>query len=78
VHGRRASRKGCEGDRVVLGDGTGDELLDAEPVSEQARTGEGSFHGELLVEQHAGEQGERITREQLVRARLLRQAEGRD
>ena len=50
----------------------GVEPVDAEPLGDLLRPGEGAFHRELLVEQHAGQQGERVAVEQRVGSRCRR------
>ena len=61
----------------VRGELRGVQDVDAEPVGEQPRRPEGALHRELLVEQHAQEQGERVAAEQLVGGGVLGDAEGR-
>jgi hypothetical protein len=51
------------------------EALDPEAVGQQAGRAEGALHGELLVEQHPDQQGERIPAEQLVGGVVLGDAE---
>jgi hypothetical protein len=69
----RAGEHGGEGLGVVLGERPGVEPLHAEAPGEAGRSGEGPLHGELLVEQHADQQGERVAVEQRVGVGVLRE-----
>jgi hypothetical protein len=41
-------------------------MVDSEPLGDDGRPGEGSLHRELLVEQHADQQAERVALQQRV------------
>lgn len=73
MHRRRG---GAERDEVV-GVGRGDALgVDrAQPLDDLARPVEGHLHGHLLVEQHAGQQGEGVLGEDAVGLRFADEVE---
>ena len=58
---------------VVLGERAGVEVVHAEALRQPGGPGEGPLHGELLVEQHADQQGERVAVEQRVGVGVLRE-----
>ena len=78
VHGGRAAEDLDERLGVVCGELAGVELGDAEPLRDQARAGERALHRELLVQQHADQQGQRIAVEQRVGVGVLGDTEGHD
>src|SRR3954449_10307693 len=68
----RAGEDGGEGLGVVRGDRGGVEPVDAEAGGEPGGGGERPLHRELLVEQHADEQRERVAVEQRIGLGVLR------
>ena len=72
VHRRRRGAQRGELVRVESRDGRRVELVDAEPFRDLRRPGEGTFHRKLLVQEHAGEQGERVALEQRVGSGVAR------
>src|SRR6266540_279655 len=77
VQRRRSRHDLGERVRVPGGDLRRVQALAFEPLRQQPGGAEGALHRELLIEQHADEQRERIAAEQLVGIAVLRQAQGR-
>src|SRR4051794_17443019 len=63
--------------RVALRQLRGGQGLDAEPVGQQPRCAERALHRELLVQQHADQEGQRVAGEQLVGGVVLGDVKGR-
>ena len=76
VHDGRPRHHGGQGLGVHRGQAGGIEPLDAEPLGEPLGPGERALHRELLVQQHAHEEGERVGAQQRIGGRLLGKAQG--
>ena len=67
MHGRRRGADREKVLRVPRRDGAGVQRALTESLGERLRAEEGALHRDLLVQQHAGQQRERVAGQQLVR-----------
>jgi hypothetical protein len=73
VHGRRPGHQRHELGRVETGDRRWIQVLDTHPGGDRRRARERPFHRDLLVQQHADDQCERVSGKERVGPLVLRQ-----